>query len=74
VALIDIKYGQMTFAQFEALRELYNNDEISRKEFLYCFPAHMNPMIDSHGYLTPTNPAPFEISEPINSRFDILDL
>jgi len=75
VALTDISIRIFTRGRFEMLRQLYKDGELSRKEFLDYLPAHIpHSMIDSHGYLSPANPAPFEIPEPIESRFEILEL
>jgi hypothetical protein len=75
VALIDTNRNPFTQSYLEMIRQRYEDGEISRKEFLDYLPAYVNSdMIDERGYLTPANPAPFEIPEPIFSRFDILDL
>jgi hypothetical protein len=75
VALIDIEKAYLTNEQFNAIRDLYQNAIISREEFLNYLPAGYDPaLIDFKGYFIPAIPAPPEIPESIDSRFEILDL
>ena len=75
MALTDINNGYFTKAQYEMFRLLYQNGEMSRKEFLDYLPAYVDSsMIDEKGYIIPATPASIEIPEPINNRFEILDL
>lgn len=67
--------GYFNHAHYETIRKQFEEGIFSREEFLAYLPAHIDPdMIDEKGYLIPAVSAPIEIPEPINNRFEILDL
>lgn len=65
----------MTNKEYGMIRDMFEMGMITREEFLEYLPAHINPEWEEcGGYFIPATPTLIETSEPISSRFDILDL